>query len=138
MKDDSDIRKVVDEYKSKLCIIQQLCPSSKIFVVPVLPTRNVKMNRNIVRFNSMLSDMLNQSRFGNVYFPGVYSFLDSKGLLSARLTRNNDDIHLGDKGLAQFVRLIKLWIFECEARERRLSRNSSRVPGMWFGPYRPN
>ena len=134
----SDIRKVVDEYKSKLCSIKQLCPASKIFVVPVLPTRNVKMNRNIVRFNSMLSDMLNQSSFGNVFFPGVYSFLDSKGLLSARLTRNNDDIHLGDKGLAQFVRLIKLWIFECEARERRLSRNSSRVPGMWFGPNRPN
>ena len=138
VKDDSDIRRLVDLYKSKLQEIKQLSPSCKIFVVPVLPTRNARMNRNIVCFNSMLSDMLNQMCFKDVFFPGVYSFLDSKGLLSSRLTRNNDDIHLGDKGLAQFVRLIKLWIFECEARERRFRANSSQVPGKRFGHFRPN
>ena len=94
------------------------------------------MNRNITCFNSMLSDMLSQC-FSNVNFPGLYSFLDHKGLLSIKLTRENDDIHLGAKGIAQFVRLMKLWIFECEARERRLSRNSSRVPHRRVGPEGP-
>ena len=85
------------------------------------------MNRNITRFNCLLSEMLSTC-FRDIYFPGVYSFLDSKNLLSNRLTRENDDIHLGEKGIAQFVRLLKLWIFECDARERRLGRNSSRAP----------
>ena len=86
----------------------------------------------------MLCEMLNVMCFKNVHFPGVYSFLDSKGLLSSRLTRDNDDIHLSERGLAQFVRLIKLWIFECEARERRMRMNSSRVPSMQFDPRGPN
>jgi NAD/NADP transhydrogenase beta subunit len=38
VRDDSDICKVVDVYKSKSCMIKKLSPSSKIFVVPVLPT----------------------------------------------------------------------------------------------------
>ena len=138
VRDESDIRKIVDVYKFKLQEIKQLCPSCKVFVVPVLPTRNTRMNKNIVCFNRMLSEMLNQMCFKDVFFPGVYSFLDSKGLLSSRLTRENDDIHLSEKGLAQFVRIIKLWIFECEARERRFRLNSSRVPGRQFGPPRPN
>ena len=127
VRDDSDICKVVDVYRNKLLMIKKLAPASKIFVVPVLPTRNARMNRNVTRFNSLLSEMLS-SCFRDVYFPGVYSFLDSKNLLSSRLTRENDDIHLGEKGIAQFVRLLKLWIFECDARERRLGRNSSRAP----------
>ena len=127
VRDDSDISKVVDVYRNKLRMIKQLAPASKIFVVPVLPTRNARMNRNITRFNCLLSEMLSTC-FRDIYFPGVYSFLDSKNLLSNRLTRENDDIHLGEKGIAQFVRLLKLWIFECDARERRLGRNSSRAP----------
>jgi alkylated DNA repair dioxygenase AlkB len=137
VRDESDIRKVVDLYRTKLYSIKQLAPSSKIFVVPVLPTRNASMNRNITRFNSLLDDMLSHCFKGTVNFPGVYSFLDSKGLLSTRLTRDSDDIHLGERGIAQFVRLVKLWIFECEARERRLSVNSSRVPGHRVGSRGP-
>jgi hypothetical protein len=91
------------------------------------------MNRNVTRFNSLLSEMLSHC-FTDVFFLGVYSFLDSNNLLSFRLTRENDDIHLNDEGIAQFVRLIKVWIFECEARERRLSRNSSRVPPKKVAP----
>ena len=94
------------------------------------------MNRNVTRFNSLLSEMLSFS-FRDIYFPGVYSFLDSKNLLSTRLTRENDDIHLGKRGIAQFVRLLKLWIFECEARERRLGKNSSRIPPQRVDPVGP-
>ena len=51
VRDESDIRKIVDVYKFKLQEIKQLCPSCKVFVVPVLPTRNTRMNKNIVCFN---------------------------------------------------------------------------------------
>ena len=136
VRDESDIGNIVDLYRTKLNRIRQLAPKCKVFVVPVLPSRNHEMNRNITTFNSMLGDMLSHC-FSNVHYPGVYSFLDQKGLLSARLARDNDDIHLGAKGIAQFVRLMKLWIFECEARERRLSRNSSRVPHQRVGQAGP-
>ena len=66
--------------------------------------------------------------FGCVRFPGVWQFLDNKGLLSLKLTRSNDDIHLNDKGIALLVRKFKLWVFEREVKERREVRESNRQP----------
>ena len=81
VRDESDIGNIVDLYRTKLNRIRQLAPKCKVFVVPVLPSRNHEMNKNITTFNSMLGDMLSHC-FSNVHYPGVYSFLDHKGLLS--------------------------------------------------------
>ncbi len=81
------------------------------------------MNGNIGNFNRLLDKMLLHC-FSDICFPGAYNFLDNKGLLSARLARDSDEIHLGPKGISQFVRCMKLWIFEREASEKRVSRNS--------------
>ncbi len=68
--------------------------------------------------------------FSTFWFQGVWEFVDNKGLLSTKLARDNDDIHLGEKGIALLVRKFKLWIFEREVIERRANVSSvgSRQP----------
>ena len=127
IRDDRDIVKLVDLMRSKLTLINQVSPSTKVFVCPVLPTRREKMNRGIVRYNTLCEEMIINC-FGCVRFPGVWQFLDNKGLLSLKLTRSNDDIHLNDKGIALLVRKFKLWVFEREVKERREVRESNRQP----------
>ncbi len=75
-------------------------------------------------FNTLVDEMLSHC-FRSVWFPSVRQFLDSKSLLSHKLTRDGDDIHLGDKGVALFVRMFKLWVYEREVMERRESESKS-------------
>ncbi len=77
VKCDSDIVKLVDLLRSKLTLIRQLSPSTKVTVVPVLPTRNVGMNKNIVYFNTLVDEMLSHC-FRSVWFPSVRQFLIAK------------------------------------------------------------
>ncbi len=84
------------------------------------------MNKNISHYNTLCDKML-ELCFSSCWFPGVWEFLDNKGLISIKLTRDGDDIHLGEKGIALLVRKFKLWIFEREVIERRASV-SSRQP----------
>ena len=49
--------------------------------------------------------------FPDVWFEGIYNFLDNKGLLSIKLTRQNDEIHLNDRGIAKLVTYMKSCVF---------------------------
>lgn len=89
IKCEDDIRKVVCHLEQKIALIKQLCPKSKIFVSPVLPSRIPKMNRNITTYNNLVDTMLHRL-FPDVWFRGIYSFLDNRGLLSSKLTRGDD------------------------------------------------
>jgi hypothetical protein len=136
IKSDNDITNLVETYRNKLATIKQIAPATKVFVVPVLPTRNVNMNRNIVKFNACLDEMLHHC-FSETWFPGVHGYLDNKMLLSTKFTREGDAIHLGVKGIAQFVRNMKMWIFQREVRERILTKNSRQAPGHKGGSPEP-
>ena len=133
---DRDIVQLVDLMRSKLTLIKQISPSTKVFVCPVLPTRRVMMNKGIVRFNTLCEEMIINC-FDCVWFPSVWQFVDNKGLLSFKLTRPNDDIHLNEKGIAMLVRKFKLWVFEREAKERREARVNNRQPQQRVGSPEP-
>ena len=108
---DSQIFQLVDQLKDKLTSVKQLCPKANIFVVPVLPSRISAMNRNIMMYNQLVAKMLAKN-FPSISFRGVYSFLDNHGLLKSKLTRNNDTIHLGPRGISLYVSLMKLHVFQ--------------------------
>jgi hypothetical protein len=108
---ESDVHKLVDELYHKLLVTKQLCPKASVFVVPVLPTRIRAMNSNIMLYNRLVSMMLNKC-FPDVCFRSVSAFLDNQGLLNEKLTRRNDKIHLGPKGVARYVSLMKLCVFQ--------------------------
>ena len=108
---------LVEELRSKLRLVKQLCPKSKIFVMPVLPSRIRAMNANIMLYNSTVSKMLFRY-FPDIWFRDVRGFLDNQGLLSSKLTRNNDCIHLGPRGIAKYVTLVKRCVYEREKIEQ--------------------
>ena len=116
IKKESDIHTVVNTLKEKLIEIRQLCPDTKLFVIPVMPSRIVKMNHNIALYNELVDRMLFEN-FPDVWYQGIYSFLDNQGLLSIKLTRENDKIHLNDRGIARLVTYMKTCVFKRESYE---------------------
>ena len=60
-----------------------------------------------------------------VLFPGIYQFLDRSGLLAAKFTRTNDLYHIGDRGIAQLVSIIRQSVYrrECENRAVSIKKN---------------
>ena len=113
VKMESDVHKVVDELRHKLSDIKQLCPKTKIFVVPVMPSRIPRMNSNITMYNELVDQML-FSCFNDIWFQGIYSFLDEQGMLSLKVARPNDKIHLGSRGIAKLVTYMKSCVFKRE------------------------
>ena len=111
VKSDQDIYQLVEKLHEKLTVVKQLCPKASVFVVPVLPSRIKAMNDNIRFYNNLVDKML-EDCFPEIWFSSVRSFLDSQGLLSVKLSRNGDKIHLGSRGIALYVSLMKLCVFK--------------------------
>ena len=116
IKGEPDIHTVVEKLRQKLTEINKLCPDSKVFVIPVMPSRIHRMNNNIRKYNELVDHML-FSCFPDVWYQGIYSFLDDQSLLSAKLTRTGDKIHLGPRGVAKLVSYIKACVFKREKYE---------------------
>lgn len=111
------IKNLVDVLQSKIENINVLTPT-KIFIMPVPPSRDQMMNKNIIAFNNLLFESEFITRY-NIWMPGMYSFLDRSGMLNSNLTRGGDQIHFGDKGICMFVRLIKDTVYQRERAESR-------------------
>ena len=104
--------------KDKVEQINLLNPGGKIFVMPVLPTRDHKMNKFVTSFNKALLNSAFIKKLG-IWMPPLYSFLDHMQLLNIKLTRNGDTHHLGEQGLNKFVRCLKdaIYLRERECKE---------------------
>ena len=118
LRGENEIHQLVDILNLKIQQIRKLCPSTKIFVAAVLPSRLPQMNKNIMTFNRLVGEMLSANFNQSVWHLGVGHFLDSRGLLATNLTRVGDDIHLGVYGIAKFVRCVKHWVYVRERQER--------------------
>ena len=84
------------------------------------------MNRNIMLFNQLVDEML-AKQFYDIWFKGLYEFLDRQNMLDIKLTRNGDSIHLGPKGLAKYVSIIKRCVFQREKIEQYAKQGSTNV-----------
>lgn len=111
------IHNLVQTLKSKIEEINSLT-QTKIFVMPVPPSRDQSMNKNILAFNNLLFQSEFIARF-NIWMPGLYSFLDRSGMLNSNLTRGGDPIHFGEKGICMYVRIIKDAVYQRERVESR-------------------
>lgn len=105
-----------------------LLTNAKIFIVPVPPTRDPKMNTIIRNFNNMVMKSCLHDKFG-CWFPGLYDFLDKSGLLHVDMARGGDPIHFGSKGISKFVRVLKEIIYERERTENHSSRVNTQQNG---------
>ena len=95
---------------SKVERICQLCPSARINVSPILPTRLHHLNKKALLFNSLLFNYVNSCnpRVGNLDFT---VFLDNEFMLLdrrfCRYQNQSDPIHLGSTGIFTLARIIR-------------------------------
>jgi alkylated DNA repair dioxygenase AlkB len=92
----------------KLDQICEACPSSKITVSPILPTKLHHLNQRAKQFNQILFNYINKynPRIGSLDFN---CFVDENNLLDKRFGRyrdQSDPIHLGSTGVFTLSRLI--------------------------------
>ena len=87
------------------------------------------MNKNIMLYNNLVHEMIDNC-FPDIWFKGIYGFLDNNNLLSVRFTRENDMIHLGSRGLAKLVSHMKNCVFLKEKILRaKVSKESAQRVG---------
>ena len=133
------INELVSKMIGKVKQIKLLNPLCKLFVMPVLPTRDRIMNKNITEFNTkLLHQIKNLSEFGqSVFMPPLYSFLDSSGMLATHLTRDGDSIHLGTVGISRFVAIIKELVYKNLDSKNSSGRRQNTQSTKKSGPLKP-
>ena len=95
---------------SKLERICMLCPSARINVSPILPTRLQHLNQNALLFNKTLFNYINtcNPKIGSLDFSGFLD--DDMSLLDKRFCRyqkQGDPIHLGSTGIFTLASIIR-------------------------------
>ncbi len=95
------LKDIIDE-------IVTVCPNSRIFVSPILPTKSIHLNQRAIQFNKMLFKYRSEScRFDCLDFN---AFVNEFGCLRTELGRHfnpDDQLHLGAKGVGLLVRIIR-------------------------------
>lgn len=102
-----------DELKCKVDEISVLCPSAKLFVSPILPTKSQEWNRRALHFNRLLFDFCNESN-GRIVAPNFNDFCDQFGNLRndmGKYWNPSDPLHLGSKGISTLVKIIRQCVF---------------------------
>ena len=124
------IRQLVATLKQKVEEIKLLSPKCNIILMPVLPTRDSRMNNFICKYNIDVFNSEFRKRL-DITMPPLYNFLDKKNLLAQVLTREGDQIHLGNRGISLFVRTMKEAIFHC------VKKGQGSYNNFGTGPLRP-
>ena len=108
-----DIQALSQSLIEKVKQLRAINPFGKVVIMPVLPTRDQVMNKNVMAFNRLIGEWVTKVRSRDMYLshPFVSDFLDSQGLLAEKWTRGGDSIHLGTVGLSKFISIIKNSIY---------------------------
>ena len=114
---DSDVAKCYAELKLKVKQIQLLSPSTRaVFVCPLLPTKNLLLNKKVNTFNRLIHFDLVPACKGVVYVDGFMRFARNH-LLADELSKQfdrygrQDTLHLNKPGTRVLAGLIKHSVF---------------------------
>ena len=138
-KENPQIDELVSKMIGKIKLIKLLNPRCKLFAMPVLPTRDRDMNKNIVMYNRKLCDWIKSMTQidPSITMPPVYSFLDSYNLLATPLTRDGDKIHLGELGISKFVTLMKELVYNNLDSQNSNGKRQQHLPINRSGSLKP-
>ena len=119
--EDEEILTIYKKYKGKFKEVRKLNPKCKLFVCPMLPTRDQSINVRIVKFNKLIFSDLAKS---NLYVSVVHGFAEfvdrNNGLLKRthyEQRSENDVLHINDNGYRLLVRCIKSAIFTSRSQQ---------------------
>ena len=106
-----EILNVYKKYKAKFEEIRKINPSCRLFVCPVLPTRDTSINNRVRKFNKLIHNDLMKAGLKICFVEGFSSFVDfSSGLLKESLfdkRSETDVLHINDAGYCILVSCIK-------------------------------
>ena len=107
----ADINSVADQLMLKCHKISRMNSTVKLFICPVLPTRDRNLNRKAMYMNSRIEKCVENSFIFTMF--DCNSLIDQNGLLRSYLcSKPGDPIHLGNAGTAEMVKIIKSYIHD--------------------------
>ena len=128
--DDANVINVYKTYKGKLEEICKRSPKCNIFVCPVLPSRDHKINERIFEFNRLLFDDLVHSNLRISLVRGLNVFLDKHFCLKAAFhdrRTDSDILHINGFGYSALVKCIKAAVFGAKSNKSHTGRPHSGV-----------
>ena len=129
--EEEEILKIYKTYKGKFEEIRRIHPRCRLYVCPILPTRNTEVNSRVMKFNYYIRNDLLQSGLQVHFVEGFRQFVDmSNGLLKESLFDKRSDtdfLHINDAGYCILVSCIKATIYSSKekmAQKRQVGRRS--------------
>ena len=107
------VQQKFNELKSKIEETTVLCPTAKLFVSPILPTKSQDWNKRAVYFNKLLFNFCNGSN-GKVIAHNFSGFCDEYGNLRSDMGKYwdpSDPLHLGSNGIRSLVNIVRQCVF---------------------------
>ena len=109
--EEEEILNIYQKYKAKFEEIRKINPTCRLFVCPVLPTRDTSINNRVRKFNKLIHNDLMKAGLKIYFVEGFSSFVDfSSGLLKESLfdkRSETDVLHINDAGYCILVSCIK-------------------------------
>ena len=102
---------LVHQLGEKCRSIHKVYPTTRIYISPLLPTKDLNLNEQLWEFNERIISLCKSHH--NLMYLNNHLFADSNGLLKPEYGRyfdSNDTIHLGKTGLRAFAAHIKSYI----------------------------
>ena len=132
---DNDVLETYQILKGKVEQIRDVNPHGKIFVCPVLPSRDLTLNQRINKFNWYIFHDLQHCNLKVNIVLGFNEFADQTGVLKTALHDKRtptDILHINRKGYCILVKLIKQAIFH--AKKSKTSLTTGRLFSSFFRP----
>ena len=99
--------------RDKVNVIKSICPKSRVFVSPILPTKDRTLNERCLFFNKLLFEFVRKS-VGGILAHDFNEFCDGNGMLCNDLGvygKPNDKLHLGSNGIFKLVTIIRKCVY---------------------------
>jgi hypothetical protein len=113
---DDQIRDIFVSYKTKVAEILMINKRARIFICPLLPTKDADLNRKVLLFNGLIFDDLVESFAQVSIIHGINSLCDRNGKLSGDLSEVESDplnyVHINQIGRRVLCACIKSSLFQ--------------------------
>ena len=126
------------ELEMKCRAIHKCHPKSKIFISPLLPTKDSSLNSKVKELNYHIMNVTD--KYQNIVFLDNSSFVNNQGTLRTELGRHRmglpdhaDSVHLGRKGIMLFAKGIKSSLIK-RVTPRRLTPNGNHATAFNSNP----
>ena len=119
-------RQVTDCFvEQKIKTVQKLCPTTWVFVCPILPTKLPHINMHVRHFNSLLTSYVSHTNHSCTTLLMYSDFADNTECLAKSLSRYMvwDNLHLGSGGIRKLVS----YIHESVLRHRTDTRSYATI-----------